>query len=212
MSSKGPLSAVLSWGARFFNSTKVPVDDWGWLYFGPILVSHGLFVIASMRAKTIRFKQLMLSIWGLYWTLIVYYVQYFPQGSRVAFCDVTLTQCSYCLHEPISYLPGYFQLVDSSSTANRSIADSSLLYYIFHMLYPLIIKIPLIGRYMTYIGFSVSVIISLFCLTLTYLLIVEVQDICLVYVQLVIINLGLATAMYAHSSQMWRRGGALKQL
>jgi len=164
------------------------VDDWGWLYLGPLLGAHAFCVLASLRARTTRFTQLLLSLWGLYWTLMVYYVQYFPKGSKVAFCDVSISQCSYCLHEPIAYLPGYFRLVDSQSTVNRSIADTSLAYYILHILYPLIIRIPLIGRWMTHLGFIVSLVVSAVCLLLTYKLIVEIHDICIVYLQLYVMS------------------------
>ncbi len=81
---------------------------------------------------------------------------------------------------------------------NRSIAESSLLYYLLHIIYPVICKLPLIGRYMTHVGFVVSVVVALFCVYLTYTLIFEVQDICLVSFNLYVINWGLTKAMYGH--------------
>lgn len=83
-------------------------DDWGWLYFAPVLVIQLIFAAAIIRSRTIRFQQLLLCLSGGYWCMVVYYVQYFQPMTKTLFCDTRLTSCSYCLHQRISYLPEYF--------------------------------------------------------------------------------------------------------
>lgn len=77
---------------------------------------------------------------------MVYYVQYFPKGSKALFCDVSISRCGVCLHNSISYLPEFYGLVDERTSAmNRSIADTSLLYYVMHTIYPFTQRLPLVG-------------------------------------------------------------------
>merc|ERR1712194_545854 len=187
----------------------VEYDDWGWLYYGPLLLVQLSFLIAAWRARTIRFTQLLLCLGGTYWALVVYYVQYFERGTHIAFCDVKLSQCSHCLHHPIARLPGYFTLVPVESSANRSIADTSLLYYGLHVAYPLFVKVPVIGNWITHFGFLVSFVVALCCCYLGYCLTVEVGDPCPVYVCLLLTNIGHCKAMWGHLRNIVLKQGAL---
>lgn len=51
---------------------------------------------------------------------------------------------------------------------------------------------------MTYIGFATTLVVAVFSLFLSYKIIVDFQDICLIYLQLCIINCLLCKAMYGH--------------
>lgn len=177
-----------------------PYDDWGWVYVAPLLTFQLLCFVAVVRANTIRFQQLLLSLCGIYWACVVYFVQYFPR--RTSFCDLYISRCSYCLNEPIAYSLSYFNLVDRGSVFDRSIADTSVLYYVMHISYPLIQKIPVLGYYSTHFGFCVSVVVALCCVSLAYFQVAEVGDICLVNSLLFVINWGLARTMFSHLSHV----------
>jgi len=191
----------MSWFSSGQDRSIPASDDWGWMFLGPMLLCQAGLFAAVVRSRTIRFQQLMLCLCGFYWVFIVYYVQYFPRGS-VLFCDVSISKCSYCLNNPVSYLPGYFGLVDRSSNLNRSIADTSFIYYLAHVGYPLTCKIPIIGQYMTLLGLLVSGLVSLFCVYLASYS-QELGDICIVNMMLYIINWGLSYSMYSHWHKQW---------
>lgn len=173
-------------------------DNWGWVYLFPILLIQGFLFAAVFRARTIRFQQLILCISGFYWSTVVYYIQHFPMGSKVMFCDVSFSKCSYCLNESVSYLPGYFGLVEKGSSMNRSIADTSFLFYSAHILYPLVQKVPLVGKWMTHLGFVGSLVVSVFCVYLLQKTFVEMHDVCLVNLIMYVINWALCWTMYLH--------------
>eukprot|EP00392_Amoebophrya_sp_AT5.2_P015224 g15423.t1 len=130
--------------------------------------------------------------------MVVYYVQYFQPMTKTLFCDTRLTSCSYCLHQRISYLPEFFGLAEKQSRVNRSIADTNLLYFVSHVLYPVLQKLPVIGFYMTHLGFLISLVVAVGCVYLTRQTFLEVNDVCVINLILCIINWGLARSMWLH--------------
>ncbi|CAD7969017.1 unnamed protein product [Amoebophrya sp. A25] len=175
------------------------VDDRGWLYLGPILAIQLCFFAAAFRARTIRFQQLVLCGSGFYWSLLVYYVQYFPAGTKTLFCDVTASSCSYCLHHRISFLPEFFGLASGrGNPMNRSIGDTSIAYYTAHLLYPLLQKLPFVGFYVTHLGCLLSCATGIGSFALLFRTYQDVKDPCLINFIMYIINWGLARAMCLH--------------
>lgn len=171
-------------------------DLWNLGYCIPQLAFQCVIWYASYWARSVRFAQLFLSFSGIYWVLVIYYVQI---QEKDLFCDLhPRSKCSYVFNSGLNRPLKYLGVMSAENPLNRPLPEPFLLYYIYHCILPLLSRIPKLDLAVEVFSLILTLGFAVYTGVLCKMAVTELNDFSIILFVMCGINIMLLRPIYLY--------------